>query len=428
MVKTERLELVIEILTSVMNHWIFFPMVMTALSVSMRLLGKPVEGSPDFLLWTVCGLIPIVLFLARYYAERFWLFVLCHGGVLAAALAASALLSAGQAVLCVVCTAAYIIYSFVLRLRENASVYSGSIHPLTALGLTVAANFLFHREDGMPDWDRYYLFILIGVFACYLIIHYLKHYLSFLRVNRSSAGYLPAREILRSGIGFVLPYTLFGVLILLLSLNVTWLEPILDVLKAGTIFLLRILFMLLPKGGDAGELIPMENTGSNDASGLEGLPVGEAFWLWELLEYAAVILFFCGCACVLFRAVKWLIRNVKEKFDSNKTDSGNIHTGQEDVFDVREKCRIEKKEHNGSRAGLFQRFTPVERVRRLYKKRVLSGRLEKEDRDKLKYMTARECGDALSLPDMAGLYEQARYSDRETTAEDVKRMKLACMD
>lgn len=48
MVKTERLELVIEILTSVMNHWIFFPMVMTALSVSMRLLGKPVEGSPDF--------------------------------------------------------------------------------------------------------------------------------------------------------------------------------------------------------------------------------------------------------------------------------------------------------------------------------------------------------------------------------------------
>lgn len=77
------------------------------------------------MLWTVCGLIPIVLFLARYYAERFWLFVLCHGGVLAAALAASALLSAGQAVLCVVCTAAYIIYSFVLRLRENASVYSG---------------------------------------------------------------------------------------------------------------------------------------------------------------------------------------------------------------------------------------------------------------------------------------------------------------
>ena len=426
MVKTERLEFVIELLTSVMNHWVFFPLVMTAVGVSMRLLGKPAEGNPDFLLWTVCGLIPMVLFLVRYYVDRFWLFVLCHGGVLAVALAAAALLSTGRAVLCVACAAAYIIYSFLLRLKENASVYSGGIHPLTALGLTVAANFLFHREDGMPDWDRYYLFILIGVFACYLIIHYLKHYLSFLQVNKSSAGYLPAREILHSGIGFVLPYTLFGVLILLLSLNVAWLEPVLHVLKNGMIFLLRIFFMLLPRGEDAGEMIPMENAGANNASGLEGLPVGETFWLWEVLEYAAVILFFCGCTYVLFRAVKWLIRYVKEKFEGNQAGNRNLITGKEDVFDVREKCRIEKREPDSRHIGLFQRFTPVERVRRLYKKRILSGKLEKEDRGELNYMTAKECGDALSLPDMAMLYEQARYSDREITAEDVRRMKAAC--
>ena len=41
MVKTERLEFVIELLTSVMNHWVFFPLVMTAVGVSMRLLGSP---------------------------------------------------------------------------------------------------------------------------------------------------------------------------------------------------------------------------------------------------------------------------------------------------------------------------------------------------------------------------------------------------
>lgn len=426
MVKTERIEMVIEILTSVMNHWVFFPLVMTALGVSMRLVGKPVEGNPDFLLWTVCGLIPIAFFLVRYYAERFWLFVLCHGAVLAAALAAAALLSISQAVTCVACTAAYIVYSFMLRLKENTSVYSGSIHPLTALGLSVAANFLFHREDGMPDWDKYYLFILIGIFACYLIIHYLKHYLSFLRVNKSSAGYLPAREILHSGIGFVLPYTLFGVLVLLLSLNIAWLEPVLRVLKAGITFLLRIIFMLLPRGEEEGELIVLENTGANDTSVLEKLPVSETFWLWEVLEYAAVILFFCGCAYVLFKAVKWLIRYVKEQFDHTKTNNENIITGQEDVFDVREKCKIEKGDSDNGRTGLFQRFTPVERVRRLYKKRILSGRIEREDRNGLNYMTAKECGDILSLPDMARLYEQARYSDSEITAEDVKRMKLAC--
>lgn len=426
MVKTERIELVIEILTSVMNHWSFFPLVMTALGLSMRLMGIPIEGAPDFLLWAVCGLIPISFFLARYYAERFWLFTLCHGAVLAVALAASAvLLSTSQAVSCVTCAAAYIIYSFMLRLRENASVYSGSIHPLTALGLSAAANFLFHREDDMPDWDKYYLFILIGVLACYLMIHYLKHYLSFLRVNKSSAGYLPAKEILHSGIGFVLPYTLFGVLVLLLSLNVAWLEPILQVLKTGITSLLRILFMLLPRGGDS-EVIIIENAGGNSTDALAELPKSESFWLWELLEYVVIILFFCGCVYILFRAVKWLIRYIKEKFDNQKVDNQNIITGQEDVYDVREKCNVEKRGSDSRSGGLFQRFTPVERVRKLYKKRVLSGKIKKEDRGELKFMTAKECGEALSLPDMAMLYERARYSDREITAEDVKRMKLAC--
>jgi len=41
-------------------------------------------------------------------------------------------------------------------------------------------------------------------------------------------------------------------------------------------------------------------------------------------------------------------------------------------------------------------------------------------------MTAKECGASLSLPGMAELYEHARYSDREITADDVKQMKHAC--
>ncbi|MCM1214455.1 MAG: hypothetical protein NC331_05110 [Lachnospiraceae bacterium] len=426
MVKTERLEFVIEILTSVMNHWIFFPLVMTALGIAMKLAEQPMAGNPNLLLWTVCGLIPIAFFLVRYYVERFWLFVLCHGAVLAAALAAASLLSIGGAVTCVVCTAAYVIYSFMLRLKENETVYSGNIHPVTALGISVAANFMFHREEDMPDWDGYYLFILIGVFACYLLIHYLKHYLSFLQVNRSSAGYLPAKEILHSGIGFVLPYTLIGALILVLSLNVEWLEPILRVLREGLKIVLRFLIGLLPAGEEPGEPVPIEEPmrGNNDP-GLGELPVAETFWLWEVLEYVVIILFFCGCAYVLFKAVKWLIRYIREKFD-DRAGYADIVTGQAEVYDIREKCSIEKKDPVSRGGGLFQRFSPVERVRRLYKKRVLSGKTTADDRSGLNFMTARECGDKLSLPDMADIYEQARYSEREITAEDVKRMKLAC--
>lgn len=428
MVKSERLELIMEILTSQMNHWIFFPLVMTALGLFIKYSGTPADTGPGFLLWAACGLIPVVCFLFRNYVERFWSFVLCHGTVIGGMVFLATLLPVHSAILCVVCGALYTLYSFMLRLREDSSVYSDAINPLTALGISVAANFMFHRQDGMPDWDRYYMFILIGVFACYLIIYYLKHYLSFLRVNKSSAGYLPAKEILRSGIGFVLPYTLAGALILILSLNVAWLEPILGGLKEGLKLVLRFLVRLLPNSGNEEEPILSEDAGYAPEAGMVSLFPAETFWLWEVLEPLIFIVFICICAYGLIKAMKALVRFLREKFGSRPA-KGGLNTGQESVYDIREKCIIEKRESAGKEAGLFQRFSPLERIRRLYKKRVLSsmtGGSKDRDREALNYMTARECGDRLALPDMADIYERARYSGGEATVEDVRQMKLAC--
>lgn len=425
MVKSERVKLVIEILTSQMNHWIFFALVMTMRGISMEFTGNSTGDEPDFLLWAVCGLVPIALFLVRYYSERFWLFVLCHTAVLAL-LSAVALFYRSGALICAACAVVYTISSFKRRFGENSDVYSECIHPLAAVGLSVAANFLFHRGDNMPDWDRYYLYILIGVMACYLIIYYLKHYLKFLRMNKSSTGYLPAGEILSSGIGFVLPYTLFGVLILLLSLNVDWLEPIFRVLTKGLKEVLRFIFRLLSVSDAAEEPISVEESGGyRPEAEILSPPQAESSWIWEVLEYAVLILFACGCVFALIKGLQWLVRYLREHFGRNAA-GGNIIAGSEDVCDVREKCSIERRGSGSKSKSLFRNFTPVERVRRLYKKKVLSGKTGIKDRSTLKVMTARECGEVLSLPDMARLYERARYSDREITSEDVRQMKLAC--
>ena len=40
--------------------------------------------------------------------------------------------------------------------------------------------------------------------------------------------------------------------------------------------------------------------------------------------------------------------------------------------------------------------------------------------------TARECADIMETTEAAGIYEKARYSPFECTAEDVKKMKNAC--
>ncbi|MCM1191874.1 MAG: hypothetical protein NC123_02185 [Butyrivibrio sp.] len=426
MVKTGRLEPIIEILTSQMNHWVFFPLVMTALGISMGLMGNSIEETPDLLLWAVCGLIPVVLFLIRYYVERVWLLVLCHGGVLAAVLSAALLLYSNGAVICMICGAVYIICSLRLRLSGKRAVYSESIHPLGAAGLSVAANLLFHIEEGMPDWDGYYLFTLIGVLACYLILYYLKHYLDFLRVNRSSAGYLPAGEMLRSGLGLVIPYTLSGAVILLLSLHVEWLEPVFTVLKKGLKKLLQFFFGLLSAGREAEGPVPVQEGGGHAPAGeMLMLPEAEHSLFWDVLEYAVLILFACSCVFALLWGLKRLVGFLRKRF-GRKGPDGDDAGGQEDIFDLREKCNPEKRSVGSKRRGMFQRFTPKERVRRLYKKKVLVSGLAAEDRRALNCMTAGECGAALSLPEMAELYEQARYSDKEITFEDVKRMKDAC--
>lgn len=433
MIKSERLSLVIELLTTQMNHWVFFPIVMTALGISTLYSGNMNVGQPDFLMWAVCGVFPFVFFLIRNCSKRFWLFILCHIAVAACSILVPVAFEGIGRLICAAVTIAYMLHSFFLRLQEDPVIYSSTIHPIAALAVSAVSNFLMHKQKDAPDWDRYYLAILIGVLACYLILYYLKQYLNFLRVNKSSAGYMPAKEILRSGIGFVLPYTLIGVLILVLSLNVEWLEAVLRIIKAGII----AFFRLLGNGTEAAEMgkpsVTRTKTGTGEAV---LLPPGESFWLWEVLEYVAIVLFVCGCVFCIIRFIIMFIRLLREQFGRKRNDYA-FSLPEEAVFDVHEKCGIAKNTSGEKQKGFLKRFTPAERIRRLYKKQILSGKMTLFGRDwshdtseqneaALNCMTAKECGDRLSMPDMAEIYEQVRYSDREITSEDVKRMKLAC--
>ena len=333
--KSERLNFVIELLTTQMNHWLLFPIVMTASGIARLLTGIGDAGNPDFLLWTICGLFPVLFFLIRYFAERAWLFFLCHGAVMACALILPVSSGVMDRVICGVCAASYLIHSLTLRLRENAAVYSAPIHPIAALALSVAADFMLHKQDNAPDWDRYYIFTLIGVLACYVIIFYLRQYLKFLQVNRSSAGYLPAKELLRSGMGFVLSFTLGGVAVLLLSLNAKWLEPLLRALQKVIVAFLRFLF---GHSGDESteELIQSaENTGAVTDPAAMGLPTGGTFWLWEVLEYVAIVLFAIGVVFVLVRALFFLVKLIQQRF-GEKGKAAAFSPEEEAVHDVRE--------------------------------------------------------------------------------------------
>ena len=52
--------------------------------------------------------------------------------------------------------------------------------------------------------------------------------------------------------------------------------------------------------------------------------------------------------------------------------------------------------------------------------------LSEEDRNRMDIYTAKEWERKLETNGMSGLYEQARYSNREMSGADVRQMRAAC--
>lgn len=408
-----------EILTEQMNHWMLFPLALIAAGASRYLTGK---GDAMLLAWGLCSLFPFFFFLIRYAVKRLIPFSLLHLAVAALSLLVPVSFPAGKAV-CILGAAGYLLYSHILRLKHD-ELFSNGIHLPAGVGMAAFSAFFVHYL-GVRDWEEHYIIALIVSIALYFIIYYIDHYLHFLAVNESSAGFLPAQEMFRSGLGLVLGYTVLGAGILALSSRFAWMSGILQLIKALLLRFLRFLFA--GKGEEPAEEIeiPIIEERGND---MEEMPLPEAaepFWLWKVLEVIAIIVF-AGLVCAL--AVLFLVklfRLIRQYLNLHFRQERNVETGE--TYDFREKCELE---HNPERMrrSLFSALSPPERIRRLYKKKLLSSapRLSEEDRNRMDIYTAKEWEKKLETRGMSDLYEQARYSNREMTGTDVKRMKDVC--
>ena len=155
-----------------------------------------------------------------------------------------------------------------------------------------------------------------------------------------------------------------------------------------------------------------------------GLPEGEkSFWFWKVLEIVMVAVFVGAALVLLFHLFRKLFRLIQQYMSFHYREQ-ELQTGG--AFDLREKCEIEKDTQRKS-LGLFGVLAPRERIRRLYKKKLAAATadLDPSDRGHLETYTAKEWEKKLTLSGMADIYEQARYSNHEVTAADVKKMKDA---
>lgn len=415
----KKIQFINEILTEQKNHWLLYPFALLVAGASRNLSGK---GDPMLLAWMLCSLFPFLFYLIRRRVTRLIPFVLLHVVVAAFSILIPAAFPAGK-VVCVLCAAGYLVNSHILRLKYD-EVFSGDVNLAAGVGISAFSIFMVHYLE-VRDWDNYYIIPVIVGIALYFITYYIVHYLDFLSLNESSAGFLPAAEMFHSGMGLVAAYTVLGAGILLLSSQFAWLAGLLRPVKELLFRFLRFLFSGEHEQGEEIEIPIFEDMPKDEPEEMVLPEAGEPFWLWKVLEAIAILALICIiCGAVVLSVVK-LVQLIRRYMNLHIKQTGSVE--EEDAYDFREKCGVERNTER-KRQSLFGALSPHERIRKLYKKKLLSSApgLSEDDRNRMGIYTAKEWEGKLGTNGMAEVYELARYSEKEVTGADVKRMKEAC--
>ncbi len=397
-----------EFLVTQMNHWTIF-------SIYMVIMGFLKQEDPFLTGWVLMAAIPLYHYFLRKKVSNVILFWGLH------------------AIMPVICfftpfenTVVKLVYCLMLIIY---AVWSGGVkikgdteaeepfHPIFCIAAIGGASLL-QGYIGYPEWTKLYLPIAFWHLGCYFIYLFLEQYQNFLSVNKYSASNIPENEIFTSGFLQTVMFTAVGLGILFLSTNIEWFAYVFKSVGYGMLWITRTLLVWL--GGDMAEELPEagENLTTTN-NGLGMLSDGQTFMFWKVLEYIASaitsIVIVLGVLICLSKFFMYLWKNFIYKQYKETILQGSV--------DVRESCIIEKNERSGLK--VFARNNR-ERVRRIFKKQVLKSKehiIGAIDIERLRYMTARECCDKIEADTLKRVYEKARYSVEEITAEDMKGLR-----
>ncbi len=418
-----------EVLTEQMNHWMIFPVLLTirgALSTFTKVTTPGVE------MWAFMAILPLLTFLIRWKVKNFAVFCITNLAIIGVGVGIS--FTEDHVFYKFLCIAGAVVYmgmSLMIRVKKN-EIFSPSIKPVFPIVVTIVGLFVLNvsRSKIKDELIPYYLFTLIGCFALYFIIYYITHFLKFVQLNANGSDAVPTKEIFGSGAGYVLGYTVFGTAVLVFATNLPWLEKVVqffaDFILAPLSALMKMIFgedELVKEYEDVDFVIPVP---PQVAQAL-GMTDGESSGFWNVFQTVIIIVFAIVATFLIVKLLMWLYRILRENFDPNYKKK-ELNGDELDGVDIREKIKIGKEDEEKRERGLFGILSNNEKIRRLYKKRLLreAATLVDGKEEKLGFFTARESEAKLNVEGLAMIYEKARYSGENVSSDDVRAMKEVC--
>lgn len=409
--KRSSIELLRELVIIQMNHCFYSAAAMLALA----LFGS---SSPFLGLCMLLGALPVYELWVRRRAKRLFVFLLLSmlPPVLFFLLPVQ---GNAQKLLPVLFGLLYAVISVYLRIKTDTDE-TQAISPIFAAG-TLGGLLIVMKNYVRQEWEACFLLCGLIFFALYLIQYYLTQYLRFLTVNESSAANIPERAIFTTGLRQTAMFTAAATLLVAAAANIGWLAFALSALKKALTAFIRRYLQLTP-----GQTESFYDTGeSAQAGGMELLPeAGEPSLFWVILEYIAIAGVLLLLSGLLLYGLFCGYRALRRGFFGERRKKEKELLAEEDVH---EQVALAKKEGLRKRkAGGPSMFSPAERIRRSYRRRVEGERfllVGDGERSQLRYLTAKQCCDKINAPELLEAYEKARYSQSVCTNEDYRRAR-----
>lgn len=325
----------------------------------------------------------------------------------------------------------YLGLSFHWKGRMNGEYEEKALHPALELG-ALAICLLLQQKFGDATQNPLLLSLTIVYLCLYFVYYYLDNYFSFMKVNQIGAGRFQGKRLLQSGIGLAAGYIVVGSGLLFVCTNQTLVGGITNALKNVLYGLLRLVFLIVPKGqGETQEVEATEEYVEGGTMMPSQVFEGEGGIIYQIIDVLLGIAVFCVIAAFLCVFV-WAVIRIVRKFFKDTHNAKILQMNDAVMQQTAE--RLEPRGSLGQGRKFFEGFSPNARIRKVFARFMQSKRMELEGKKRglLPKMTARECGDALmteknetSWQALTFIYEQARYSEEECSTEQLRAMKKA---
>lgn len=321
---------------------------------------------------------PLLFYAARKHTKNLLLFLAVHAAVIAALNYAGGFLPV-PLLWKTAFTAVGVVYA-VMSLKIRLTCREDGEGEASVSFMAIAAIALFFggsRLGGDAACARILWLALLWL-PGHWIKDYLENFLNYMKMNRRAAGAMPEKRIFRGGVLLVAGYSGFCLAVLALYAKTALVARLSGLVRKAGLLLVRLLLRLLLLFHGSGEEEAAVTAAEGGADPMMFLPAAEEAPLWmqildKILVAAVTVLIIAG----LIAAVVMLIRYVIQSFYGREKEKKEI---RQEGF-VEEEERLEKKKDGGSRRVPKIGGTPVQRVRRCFKRAVQDALKQNGGRD-----------------------------------------------